>query len=416
MGSFLDNKENSLSTQLLGNNKQHRHKQSESASLSMAGLTKQRKSASHKLSSRRTSAILGHQLALITDKELSKSTKSSKGSGSGNAIKMPLNTIISQQQKHKNKKRKYKPFKKRNSDSLSSSNGYAKMEHSSSARVTTKEKETKLKEMGISVSHNYKKYNAKTDKYKSKTPTTTYLSSSMIGKHSKPIGGGYGNETIDEPNIPTHLRSYYAIIQDLSKLKSQTKNKQKKTQLDAINSKLHTLFFASYRTNIPNLAAFQKFFLDRMSVQSVHKDLDWHICLLRPKIHSRLQDAQIDSVINVVADLLRKCVKKFNNKRGHLTSAANTNRIGVGTYGGGKDKNQIQSAYILSNKPPIHPSSVPPEFYKSKSSPSSPSNHFIKNRFGKQHVQTPSDDSSLHLNGHVGNFLNIEDPNYISSA
>merc|ERR1712154_506490 len=227
--------------------------------------------------------------------------------------------------------------------------------HSASARVSNKEKESKYIDLGVE----YKRYN---DRSRSRLNINneqriSSLSSMEYNKKKRLFGGGYGiNDDDNDINIPSHLRAYYAIQNDLNKLKTSTKKKANKTQLDAINTKLHTLFFSNERTNLPNLAAFQKFFIDRMSVKSVHKDLDWHICLIRPKIHSRFKDAQIDSVINIVADLMRKCVKKFNNKRGHLTSAANTNRIGIGTYGGGKDKNQIQSAYILSNKP----SSVPP--------------------------------------------------------
>ena len=257
--------------------------------------------------------------------------------------------------------------------------------------------EAKYNDYSISVSKASKKYNGKSyDQYGKrislKDNKLSSLSSSalsaMKGKR-KIIGAVYGVEDIHEPQIPSHLRAYYEIQRDLDKLKTSTK-KQNKTQLDMINTKLHTLFFANERTNLPNLAAFQKFFIDRMSVKSVHKDLDWHICLLRPKIHSKFKDAQIDSVINVVADLMRKCVKKFNNKRGHLTSAANTHRIGVGTYGGGKDKPQIQSAYILSNKPS---SSVPPEFYNRK------------------HINTPS--GSLNLNG--SNLLDFPNNNRYES-
>merc|ERR1712228_478447 len=107
--SFLDTKENSL-TQTFKN---HRHKQTESASLSMAALSKRRKSTSQKLSSRRTSAILGHQLALIPDKKQSGSLQSqqsnetttysvSKGSKSKESASpdrnsnLPLNTIITE--------------------------------------------------------------------------------------------------------------------------------------------------------------------------------------------------------------------------------------------------------------------------------------------------------------------------------
>eukprot|EP01083_Nonionella_stella_P169187 573090_1 len=234
------------------------------------------------------------------------------------------------------------------------------------------------------------------------------ISSSSVNKNRmKPIGGGYGNDNNDP--IPSHLRAYYAIQKDLNKLKNGTKKKQNRIQLDAINTKLHSLFFANERTNIANLSAFQKFFLDRMSVQSVHKDLDWHICLLRPKIHSKFHNAQIDEIINMVADLLRKCVKKFNNKRGHLTSAANTSRIGVGTYGGGKDKSHIQSAFILS-KPS---SSVPPEFYQGRGAsqsvvtPLSTNAAFQLKKRTPQHVYTPSGSG-----GSLHNILSMSSNNY----
>eukprot|EP01083_Nonionella_stella_P312331 1116705_1 len=237
------------------------------------------------------------------------------------------------------------------------------------------------------------------------------ISSSSVNKNRmKPIGGGYGNDNNDP--IPSHLRAYYAIQKDLNKLKNGTKKKQNRIQLDAINTKLHSLFFANERTNIANLSAFQKFFLDRMSVQSVHKDLDWHICLLRPKIHSKFHNAQIDEIINMVADLLRKCVKKFNNKRGHLTSAANTSRIGVGTYGRGKDKSHIQSAFILS-KPS---SSVPPEFYQQQGgrgasqsvvTPLSTNAAFQLKKRTPQHVYTPSGSG-----GSLHNILSMSSNNY----
>ena len=429
-------------------------------SMSMKDYNRRRKS--QKLNNRRTSAIVGHSLALLTTnsnrngnkgsgsamssntfvrrrsssrtnngKKLSQSatpntmnSKTSSGktdSGSGDGIaerhQLPLNTIISSQNEYKKKKKEFRYRASRNSGSNTSlsatdyNNNYVSLGGSASARVSSKQMEAKYNDLAISVGTG-KKYGNRLPREK-ENKFASLSSSSLLARKGKRkiVGAGYGNDGIDEPNIPSHLRAYYAIQKDLDKLKTSTKKKQNKTQLDAINTKLHTLFFANERTNLPNLAAFQKFFIDRMSVKSVHKDLDWHICLLRPKIHSKFKDAQIDSVINVVADLMRKCVKKFNNKRGHLTSAANTHRIGVGTYGGGKEKAAIQSAYILSNKPS---NSVPPEFYKDNMASQSMTNTpNFKNRYGskRNHVNTPS--GSLNLNG--SNLLDFPNNNKYES-
>lgn len=66
----------------------------------------------------------------------------------------------------------------------------------------------------------------------------------------------------------------HRIQDDLHALSEATRKPPKKRRLDAISTQLNTLFFANERTNIANMAAFQKFFIDRMSVQSVHKDLE----------------------------------------------------------------------------------------------------------------------------------------------
>eukprot|EP01084_Bolivina_argentea_P039268 72579_1 len=326
-------------------------------------------------------------------------------------IQMPLNNIITAQTEFKkrkkmNKKTKKKEFKYRTRQHSSSASG--SFQKAISVSVSTPNSDKMKPYSGKQIDQYGHRLipisNTKKDKISS-------ISSSSVNKNRmKPIGGGYGNDNNDP--IPSHLRAYYAIQKDLNKLKNGTKKKQNRIQLDAINTKLHSLFFANERTNIANLSAFQKFFLDRMSVQSVHKDLDWHICLLRPKIHSKFHNAQIDEIINMVADLLRKCVKKFNNKRGHLTSAANTSRIGVGTYGGGKDKSHIQSAFILS-KPS---SSVPPEFYQQQGgrgasqsvvTPLSTNAAFQLKKRTPQHVYTPSGSG-----GSLHNILSMSSNNY----
>eukprot|EP00485_Elphidium_margaritaceum_P003304 CAMPEP_0202692844 /NCGR_PEP_ID=MMETSP1385-20130828/7122_1 /ASSEMBLY_ACC=CAM_ASM_000861 /TAXON_ID=933848 /ORGANISM="Elphidium margaritaceum" /LENGTH=1923 /DNA_ID=CAMNT_0049348441 /DNA_START=155 /DNA_END=5926 /DNA_ORIENTATION=+ len=416
-GSKGDNENHSNNTNTNTNNKKQRHQYTRTYDVNfLQQQQKQQKQKSEKVLNRRTSAVLSHHLQLLTTNSKDggsasamsasamsasastpksgrtpkayrarrSSSSNKKLSGDGSGTKLPLSALVQSQQKHKQKKASggsQTPTFDATNNRLDINRHFAPFGQSLSARVTPKQTDDAHDELGIINGHGNgngsSNGNSKLSKKRRsdlKSMAVLGLSSSFIVDHSnsskkqkkknKPNiygKGGYGSNVEsdydDEGNIPEHLRAYFAIQRDLNRMRVSTKKNAKKTQLDAINFQLHTLFFANERTNLPNLTAFQKFFLDRMSAQSVHKDLDWHICLLRPKIHSRVQHAQIDAIISMVADLLRKCVKKFNNKRGHLISAANTSRIGVGTYGGGKDKNQIQSAFILSKKT----SSVPPE-------------------------------------------------------
>jgi len=298
---------------------------------------------------------------------------------------LPLHSLVKSQTAHKQTKRrkKSKNFKYRSRASMSDSSlssSAAAVTRSFSERKRTPQdvpagdlKKRKLKKGSRSRSK-MKQYSSKRDRFEEKKVVSL---SSKHFKTKQSYGGGYG---ADGPqfmamDIPAHLKSYYSIQQDLHKLSDATRKQHKKRKLDAISTQLNTLFFANERTNVPNMAAFQKFFIDRMSEQSVHKDLDWHLCLLRPKIHSKMMEHQMDEIIQEVANLLRKCVKKFNNKRGHLTSAASTARIGVGTYAGGKDKNQIRAAYILSHQGQSTTSICSLSMNQSSSAPPPPASH-----------------------------------------